>query len=402
MMIRHRSATALALVAAACTWPTPLYANQNQTNFEQEIDAVCEEIFQNEDEVCFTRSEPASTSTEQITPDEQPALYTSLVQISHNQINSIKHHVTGQRRQSLGEGLAVHDPKLTGYIGGAAGAEWIPGTRISAFFSGSKVDGDQDSTGFETGYDLATDHYTFGIDLQVNAEWLVGIAYGATETELEYSSDYQDRSDNDSDHYLIYSSWYRKNFALDMTLGYSSGEFETRRQLPDAVATGTTDNSMIYLSVGGAYDFSQGGWTYGPLATLDYLDGEIDAFAEQGESNWNAQYDQQEVNSLIYTLGAQTSYAHSLSWGVILPYAKAVWRYEFEDERDLIVGRFAINPSEEFTIIADQPDVSWYEVSAGLSAVFPHGFAAFIHYEEVLRYNDTKLATLSAGARLEF
>ena len=101
MMIRHRSATALALVAAACTWPTPLYANQNQTNFEQEIDAVCEEIFQNEDVVCFTRSEPASTSTEQITPDEQPALYTSLVQISHNQINSIKHHVTGQRRQSL-------------------------------------------------------------------------------------------------------------------------------------------------------------------------------------------------------------------------------------------------------------------------------------------------------------
>jgi len=402
-MIRNRrSVSALALSCATCIWPVTVHANQNQDNFEQEIDLVCEDVFQNEDEVCFSRDQStSSTNTEQITPDEQPALYTSLVQISNDQVSNIKNHVAGKRRQASNQPATAFSPELSGYYGGAANSDLFTGNRFSVFLSGSSVDGSQDNTDFETGYDLTTDHYTLGADMQLNAEWLLGVAYGTTDTELNYSSDFQDYSNNDSDHYLLYSSWYRRNFAVDMTLGYSSGEFETRRQLPDAEAIGKTDNDMVYLSAAGAYDFSQGSWTYGPLAGLDYLNGDIDAFAEQGESVWNAQYDNQEVKSLIYTLGAQASYAHSFSWGVVLPFGKAVWRYELEDDRDLIVGRFAINPSEDFTIIPDEPDASWYEVSAGLSVIFAHGISAFISYEEVLHYEDTDLYTVSAGARIE-
>lgn len=403
-MIRNRcSAETLTLICAACFWPVAAHANQNQDNFEQEIDAVCQEVLQNEDEVCFSRDEStSSTNTEQITPDEQPALHTSLVQISNDQVSNIKNHVVSKRRLASSQSTAAYLPGLSDYYGGAANSDLFTSNRFSVFLSGSSVDGNQNNTDFEVGYDLKTDHYTLGADLQINAQWLLGVAYGTTDTELKYSNDFQDYSDNDSDHYLLYSSWYRKNFAVDMTLGYSSGEFETRRQLPDAVASGQTENDMIYLSVTGAYDFSQGGMTYGPLAGLDYLNGDIDAFTEQGESIWNAEYNSQEIKSLVYTLGAQASYAHSFSWGVILPFGKAIWRYELEEDRDLIVGRFAINPSDDFTIIPDKPDTSWYEVSAGLSVVFAHGISAFISYEEILHYEDTDLSTVSAGARLEF
>ncbi len=399
-MLLCRKVAPLAVMAGALTLVQTAVANENQDNFEQEIDSVCDQIFQNEDPVCFERTQEGSTTTAQITPDEEPALHTSLVQISGDQVTNISTHLTAMRRQRNSGDTST--AALQNYIGGAAGSELFANRRISVFLSGSSVDGDQDHTDFETGYDLTTDHYTLGADLQLNAEWLVGLAYGNTETELEYSSDFDDRTDNDSDHYLLYASWYRRSFAVDMTLGHSSGEFETQRQLPDAQAVGKTDNDMTYLSISGAFDFSQGGWTYGPLAKLDYLKGQIDGFAEEGESAWNAEFDDQDVKSLIYTLGAQVSYAHSFSWGVVLPYAQGLWRYELEDDRDLIVGRFTISPTEDFTITPDDPDTSWYEVSAGISAVFPHGISAFIGYEEVISYEDTDLATVSAGARLEF
>ncbi|RLT94197.1 MAG: autotransporter outer membrane beta-barrel domain-containing protein [Ketobacter sp.] len=396
--------TALCALLGILTFSQTVQANQNQDNFEQEIDTVCDEVFQNEDDVCFSRTDGDSTVTAQVTPEEESALYTSLVQISGDQVSNVSNHLVGLRRQrnASSTNSASSAAILPNYYGGAAGGELFANSRLSAFFSASTVDGDQDHTDYEVGYDLSTDHYTLGVDLQLNPEWLLGLAYGTTETELKYSSEFDDRTENDSDHYLLYASWYRRNFAVDMTVGYSNGEFKTQRQLPDALATGTTDNDMMYVSLSGAYDFSQGGWTYGPLAKFDYLDGQIDGFAEQGDSAWKAEFDDQDVQSSIFTMGGQVAYAHSFNWGVVLPYAQGVWRYELEDERDLIVGRFSVNPGEDFTITPDEPDSSWFEVSAGLSAVFPYGISAFISYEQVLGYADTDLATLSAGARLEF
>lgn len=391
------------------------WSNQNQVGFEGVIDSFCQELSQSEGggydfdtiaDACFSETsqdESYQTAQAQITPDEEPAMHTSLVQISSDQISNINSHLTGKRQQQNADSnsAAMQTPALNNYYGGVAGSELFSAGRLSVFLSGSMVDGSQDSTDFEVGYDLTTDHYTMGLDWQINQEWLLGIAYGHTETELKYST-FNDQTDNTSDHVLLYSSWYRKNFAVDTTLGYSTGEFESLRHLPGGEANGQTDNDMFYLSLTGAYDFNQGGWSYGPLAGLDYLDGQIDAFDEQSETPWHASFDSQDVKSMIFTMGGQTSFAKSFSWGVVVPHAKAIWRTELENDRDLIVGRFVESPDDQFTITADDPDTSWYEVSVGVSAVMPHGISAFINYEEVLSYEDTDLSTISAGARLEF
>ncbi|AUM14009.1 autotransporter outer membrane beta-barrel domain-containing protein [Ketobacter alkanivorans] len=391
------------------------WSNQNQIGFESVIDDVCQEISQSEGgdydfetfaDACFseTSDDPSYQEAQaQITPDEEPALHTSLVQISSDQISNIGNHLSGRRQQqhANNESTALLSPELEAYYGGMASSELFSAGKLSAFLSGSMVDGSQDDTDYEMGYDLTTEHYTVGLDWQLNAQWLVGIAYGHTETELKYNT-YNDQTDNSSDHILLYSSWYRENFAVDTTIGYSTGEFDSVRQLPGGEAVGNTDNSMYYISVAGSFDFNQGGWSYGPLSGLDYLDGQIDAFSEQSDTPWHASFDTQDVKSMIFTMGGQTSYAKSFSWGVLVPHAKAIWRTELEDDRDLIVGRFVESPQDQFSITPDDPDTSWYEVSVGLSAVMPHGISAFINYEEVLSYDDTDLSTISAGARLEF
>lgn len=403
-------------------------ANQNQDNFSSVIDTYCDDINDQQPQITPSITNPnflvaalttattddaliecgsysdligseRQTYNAQVTPDETPAMYTSLVQIGGTQISNIGQQVRNRRAQS--QSNTAQFPALADYYGGVAGSELIGSGRLSVFLNGAFADGDQDDTTYEVGYDLEGDNYTLGLDYRLNNEWLVGFAYGYSDNELTYNQ-HNDVSENQTDHLIAYGSWYRDQFAVDLVFGYASGEFETTRHLPDAVANGTTDTDMMYFSVSGNYDFSSNGWTYGPVATLDYLDGDIDGFEESGDSVWNAEFDSQKIESMILSMGAMVSHANSFNWGVVVPHAKAVWRNEFEDDRDLIVGRFVLSPTTDFSITPDDPDSSWYQLSIGAAAVFTRGISAFIDYEEVLGYNDTNLSTITAGARLEF
>ncbi|HEX4938073.1 MAG TPA: autotransporter outer membrane beta-barrel domain-containing protein, partial [Candidatus Kapabacteria bacterium] len=229
---------------------------------------------------------------------------------------------------------------------------------------------------------------------------IAGFAFGNSDTTLEYS-EAQNQTDNDTDHYIVYASWYRDNFAVDYIVGYAKGEFDTQRKILDSNAVGNTDNELSYLNIAGSYDFVSGGLTYGPFASYDYLDGTIDNFEETNGGGWEAAFDDQDVKSQIYAVGGHASYAMSYGWGVLVPHARAEWRNELEDERDLIVGRFVQDPVSSFAITPDEPDGDWYQVSAGVSAQFAHGIAAFLDYEEVLEYEDTDLSIVTLGARWE-
>lgn len=333
-----------------------------------------------------------------ITPDEMPALYTSLVQLSTDQIRNISHHLRNHRymQNNNSTDAALNDVR-SGYVGGSAGEQ--PG-RLSFFVDGAKVDGNQDDTTYEVGYDLATDHYTLGADYRFSDSLIAGFAFGNSDTTLEYS-EARNQTDNDTDHYIVYASWYRDNFAVDYIVGYAKGEFDTQRKILDSNAVGNTDNELSYLNIAGSYDFVSGGLTYGPFASYDYLDGTIDNFEETNGGGWEAAFDDQDVKSQIYAVGGHASYAMSFGWGVLVPHARAEWRNELEDERDLIVGRFVQDPVSSFAITPDEPDGDWYQVSAGVSAQFAHGIAAFLDYEEVLEYEDTDLSIVTLGARWE-
>lgn len=333
-----------------------------------------------------------------ITPDEVPAMYTSLVQLSADQIRNVSHHLRGRRQAGADDSAdtaAING--LDGYVGGAAGAQ---PSRFSVFVDGAKVDGNQDQTAFEMGYDLETNHFTIGVDYRINADLIAGFAYGKSDTTLEYS-EAQNQTNNTTDHYIIYSSWYRDNFAVDALIAHATGEFETERTVANSTALGNTDNKITYASVAGAYDFIDGALTYGTFASFDYLEGDIDAFEESNGGGWAVAFAKQDVKSQIYTMGGHAHYAISFGWGVLIPHVRAEWRTELEDDRDFIVGRFVEDPTSSFTLGTDDPDSNWYQASAGVSAQLPHGIAFFVDYEAVFEYDDTDLNSITAGVRWE-
>jgi len=363
--------------------------------------------------------------------DQVTAGFTSTLGMTRDQSANITSRITQLRNDSNGinvQGLTLnnHGEKLNGewlhalynsmtneknntsLAGGSAGEDtdskvYSP---FGFFINGSITLGDKDSSSSERGYDLDSDNYTFGIDYRYNDQLVVGAAYGYSSSSIEFNSTGDDM-DNQINTLFLYGSLYDDNFYLSSTLGYSFGEIDTARRILipstlDTRAKGNTDTDQFILQVSGSYDYYQEALSYGPYAKLDIIEGEIDSYTERNGGGFEVVFDDQDISSQLFTIGGQAQYALSYSWGVLLPNARFEIKNEFNDSRDAINGRFALDPTNSnFSITADKIDNFWFVFGGGFSAVFPHGFSAYADLETVQGLEDLSLYTYSYGGRWE-
>lgn len=352
-----------------------------------------------------------------ISPEEVVAEFTSTLNMTKDQTGNLSNRLNALRGGATGFSLAglnyingddvfygqwLHE--MADQIGGNAGSE-ENFSRLGLFINGSITDGEKDTTSLEEGYDLEGDSITLGADYRISDTLVAGVAYGISDTEIEFTSN--NEMTNEIDNLLFYGSWYKDQFYLDGVVGYASGDIETKRRIivgnvVDEIATGETESSQMFFSITGNFDFVEGAFTYGPYASLDYIDGEIDGYEEVGNSGFEVGFDDQDIKSQVLTFGGRVQYAWSQPWGIVVPHARAEWKTELEDDRNAIVGRFVLDQSaNEFSIEADDLDADWFQLALGLSATFQRGFSAYIDYEQALSYDDTDIETFSFGGRWE-
>jgi outer membrane lipase/esterase len=104
-------------------------------------------------------------------------------------------------------------------------------------------------------------------------------------------------------------------------------------------------------------------------------------------------------------VGFQISKVFSTSSGVILPYVKAEWRHEFENEADTMQARYAsqdIGQTFNLNVNTDDPDEDYFEVGLGVSAAFAQNIQAFIDYSTTLDLEDVSAELLTIGIRGQF
>ncbi len=113
--------------------------------------------------------------------------------------------------------------------------------------------------------------------------------------------------------------------------------------------------------------------------------------------------DARELKSLQGVVGGKLSYAMSTSWGVLVPNAQIEWVKEFEDDPDLLVTRFAFDPTQTPILIeSDRIDSDYVNLGVGLSGVFANGRSAYVYYEHVAGQDRMSSDSLAIGVRIEF
>ena len=386
-------------------------------------DRICQSTAEERTPLCVAydnlNEEEKVEALNSINPEEVAAQFTVTKQLTSAQVGNVFTRVGQLRAGQTGTSVAgltysFEGKQFSGQwlhamadsIGGAAGADEV--TLVSKwgfFINGSLTDGKRDGTGFERGYDNDANSVTLGADYRFSKDLIGGIAYGISQSSLDFDGN-NDGMDNDMTNIIIYGTWYKDAFNVDVLLGQSTGDIETSRLISvgtlTATAEGDADTQQTFFSIAGGYNFSNGALSYGPYANYDYVTGEIDSYEETNGGGLEVGFDDQGIDSQILTMGGRVSYALSMDWGVIVPHARAEWKKELDNSRDIISGKFVSTPGQEaFSIEADDFDDNWFHAGVGVSATFRHGLSAYIDYDSIFGLDETELTTLSYGGRWE-
>ncbi|MCI0668461.1 MAG: autotransporter outer membrane beta-barrel domain-containing protein, partial [Methylococcaceae bacterium] len=263
----------------------------------------------------------------------------------------------------------------------------------------------------ELGYNFKSGGVTLGADMRVMDELFVGgaFSYLAGDSFFDLSGG---RSQTNSYTGSIYGTYYViDNVHLDALASFGGTDYDIQRNIQyvipgDVVNTsafGSPGGDQYSVSFGAGYDYSHGSFNLNPYARFDYVGLQVDPYQETGGDGWAARFGEQNVNSLRTTLGAQTSYAFSTSFGVLLPFFRAEWIHEFKDNSRNISASFVGDPlAQNFNIVTTNPTRNYAIVGAGISGTFAQGLSAFLSYDTLLGYHNVSSHKVVIGARLEF
>jgi uncharacterized protein YhjY with autotransporter beta-barrel domain len=323
---------------------------------------------------------------------------------------------------------STSEPMLAQGLGaGAASSAGVnPFGRLGIFVNGTFSFGDKDTTSREAGYDFDTYGVTGGVDYRFTDNLVLGLAFGYTNTGDDYASA---RGWMDANAYTFsaFGTYYVGSLYFDGIFSYAWNDYESARNIVYAVpstdrfgnlvpgtttvnqtARSETDGIQFSFGLNAGYDFTARGFTFGPYGRLNYLQAEIDAFQERIDntdpgSGLALAIHEQEVESLTWALGGQASYALSTGFGVLVPQVRLEWEHEFLNNQRTIAARFVSDPANTPILLeTDNPDRDYFNVGAGLSAVFQRGVSAFAYYETVLALRDVTAHKVSVGVRLAF
>jgi uncharacterized protein YhjY with autotransporter beta-barrel domain len=332
-----------------------------------------------------------------------------------------------------------------GTLGGAAGDEpAFADGRIGVYVNGSIGSGDKDKTDYEVGYDVDTNSVTGGVDYRFSDGFVAGAAIGYGSSE----ADYLDGGGFDSDGIsgTLYASFYGERFYLNALGSYGQMDHDLERviayTLPwsrvinnvpttgtttvDTVATGSTSSDIYSVGVDIGYELADGPYSFTPMASLTWVQVEMDGFTEQnagtvvGGVNQNELalvYDDQTANSMELQFGFSAAYNLSSSWGVFSPYGRLMVVRELRDSRQSFDAHYLFDPCFQtkrcgatttdpnatgLRIQSDRPDSAFYRWAVGASATFANGLSAFAEYEALQDYATVNFGVVSLGVRYQF
>lgn len=189
-----------------------------------------------------------------------------------------------------------------------------------------------DNQRYEDGdlYDGTTFAGTFGVDWS-RGDWVYGAFAGAGTGKLDFGLNRGDFKQTDTS-LGGFAGWYGEHAWVNGQLSYSWLSYDVKREVHLGPATrrydGSPDGSNLSAGISGGYEFGEGAFHHGPVASLLAQRIKLDGYAEGNVDSTALSYPDQDLDSLIGSLGWQARFRIN---DHLEPYARVSYEREFED-----------------------------------------------------------------------
>lgn len=287
--------------------------------------------------------------------------------------------------------------------------------KLGVFLNGNIILGENDPTDFEGSNEFDTTGITTGIDYRFRDDLVGGVAFGYASTSTDFAND---RGDLKTTGYnlSLYSSFYKENYYIDTTFTMGGSDFEQARiiNLQNNTINGSLESdyfgNQTAFTVAGGMDLTFKQFYINPYAQLAYSSSTVDEHSEEASVNSAAQIVgfaltlyEQEITSLQFNLGAQTTMVFNQPWGVVIPLARLELVNELDDDDQLIAGRFTgdVIDQVQFSLPTNEVDTSYFNLGFGCSVAMVNGNSMFFYYQATLGYDNLTQNAINFGYRWE-
>ncbi len=404
------------------------YIDDAPTAFQRDCDAVLALLGSGQDA-------QAAALLEEITPHNVDVAIDTTAQIISQQLQGVAGRMARLRQNQRGmdvAGLRFFDG-LHWVNAGSLMASNAPvdadapavvafgDSRLGVFVDGALLSGsqDEDATAVEgeTEYDGQT--FTLGIDYRITDALIAGVAYSLGVTSTDFSGD---RGSLDSTNYSLlgYGTYYKDAWYVEGTLAAGSDRYEQDRRMRcdldtcgmafDVLASSEYYGDQTAISLATGYGFNFNALTVTPNLQWSQMNIDTDAYEETTVSpttetgtGFLLGMDDQSRDHNTVSVGVDTTYAISTTFGVIQPHVSLDLFNELDDDVVVVNGQFLGGTANEdkFALTTRELDSSYYVLGVGSSLQLSGGGSGFVDVRSLLGYEDASQWQLRAGWRWE-
>ncbi|HWL52016.1 MAG TPA: autotransporter domain-containing protein [Chthoniobacteraceae bacterium] len=254
------------------------------------------------------------------------------------------------------------------------------------------------STGNAAGQEFTSAGFTLGADYRVSENFVVGLQGGYTNTQADLLRG--GSLDVDGGRGGVYASVFGGGAYLNAAVGGGYNSYRSKRQTLGGRASGDSDGGEFNALLGLGYDHQIGGFSIGPVASVQYTYTGLNDFTETG-SVAPLHYASQHADSLRSLVGLKLAGAIDAGSVVIRPEVRAQWKHEYMDSTPGITSRF-VGADRYFTV--DSPDIGRDSLvlDAGAAVDFNNNWSAFAYYTGELGRKNYDSHSVNGGFRVSF
>ena len=290
-------------------------------------------------------------------------------------------------------------------------------SRTGFFIDGSLVMSEQDATNKENAAEVDSQMLTLGIDYRFRDNLIGGLAFSISASEADYGND---RGELEDLGFLLlaYGSYYLENWYVDASIGMGGNDYDqTRHLVCDASCVQEFDQSAesdfsgkhTTLMLSSGYSWTRHAWTISPYIQLASVSVDIDAYRETMSdtagpgAGFALDIDDQDKDSLTFSIGSQLSYAMSQDWGVFMPHIDLQFYNELDDDDVFVQGRFVgnVGVDDDFQLVSNAVDTSYYIVGIGGVFQFKNGDTTFLDVKSMQGNDNVDQLQATVGWRWE-
>jgi outer membrane lipase/esterase len=208
------------------------------------------------------------------------------------------------------------------------------------------------------------------------------------------------------------AGWQRTH--LDETRLITYPSFNIAVPSTDATADGSTNTDSLLASASAGWALTWRGATVEPSLSIDYRHVDLAGFHESSFINsgpdagqpagFDFDYAPQQFHILDSAAGLRLQYAFTVPFGVIVPYGRFEYHYDFGANAYSVVASYNAIASSgaQFDLPTDPATKHFYEFTGGFSVVLKHGIQGFIQYQTTADMTYVTSRLISGGIRAEF